>query len=122
MRIGQQFGRAGLGFGIMRQPAQLRAVQVQKSQRLPQDTLAQGLVGGEDFQLTRKTAQIGQQTAPQLARLPPAIVGGVVAKAEEQRKRDAEDGERDAFNMRQHAELVIEHHHNGGNCHHAQQR
>ena len=47
-----------------------------------------------EVRLAGKTAQVGDQSTPQLAPLPPAVPGGVVAKPEEQRQGDAEDGER----------------------------
>jgi hypothetical protein len=45
--------------------------------------------------LAREAAALVHQFAPQLAPLPIAVVGGVVAKAEEDRERQAHQGERD---------------------------
>jgi hypothetical protein len=96
-------------------------VLVQEGAHCRQKTAAVLRLGKEQFGLARKAADVGEKPAPKPPRLPPAVIGGVVAEAEKQRKRHAEDGERGRLDMGKRQDIAVDADDGGGEEAHGQQ-
>lgn len=81
---------------------------VQEGAHRGQQAAAVGGVRQEQLRLARKAAGVGKKAAPQATGLPPAVIGGVVAKAEEKRERDAKDRKRRGLDMGQGQDMVVD--------------
>ena len=87
--------------------AQVCPVQMQETEGQTQQLLTILFVGKEHGAVTPKGAHVCHQLPPKPAPLPPALIGGIVAKAQEQRQRDAKHRKGGGIGMGQEHDMSV---------------